>query len=92
MTTIGIPPRTPEQWDVPASRLSADMAALVERQRQQRATELEQQLDELRAHARQHLAERGQAPSPEHWDQWHEWLDIDPDLRGRDYTRTGGAR
>lgn len=91
MTTIGIPPRTTEQWDVPASRLTADMAALVERQRQQCADELEQQLAELRAHARQHLAERGTAPSPEHWDQWHEWLDIDPDLRGRDYGQPGGA-
>jgi hypothetical protein len=86
MTTIGFPPRTPEQWDVPPARLAADMASLVDRQR------LERELSELRAHARQRLAERGTTPLPEHWDQWHEWLDIDPDLRGRDYGRPGGAR
>ncbi|MEU4133598.1 hypothetical protein [Streptomyces wuyuanensis] len=50
---------------------------------------IEQQIAELRAHAVQHLAERGTEPTPEHWAQWHEFLDIDPDLRGRDYT--GGA-
>ncbi|MBA2951647.1 hypothetical protein [Streptomyces himalayensis] len=53
--------------------------------------ELEQQISELRAHALQHLAERGTAPTPEHWDQWHEFLDIDPDLRGRDYSKPGSA-
>jgi hypothetical protein len=92
MTTIGIPPRTPDEWDVPPARLAADMAALVDRQRQQHADEIEHQVDELRAHARRHLAERGTTPSPQHWDQWHAFLDIDPDLRGRDYSRTGGAR
>lgn len=54
--------------------------------------DLEQQLAELRAHAEQHLAERGLAPSPLHFDQWHEFLDIDPDLRGRDYGQPGGTR
>ena len=49
--------------------------------------ELERQLAELRAHAVKHLADRGQTPTGAHWDQWHEFLDIDPDLRGRDYTR-----
>jgi hypothetical protein len=58
----------------------------------QAAEAIERELDELRAHARRHLAERGQAPSPQHWDQWHEFLDIDPDLRDRDYTQTVGAR
>jgi hypothetical protein len=48
--------------------------------------DLEQQISELRAHAVQHLAERGETPTAEHWVQWHEFLDIDPDLRGRDYT------
>lgn len=48
---------------------------------------LEQQLTELRAHAIAHLTERGQEPTSEHFDQWHEFLDIDPDLRGRDYSR-----
>lgn len=48
--------------------------------------ELEAQIAELRAHALQHLAERGQQPTAEHWQQWHDFLDIDPDLRGRDYT------
>lgn len=52
---------------------------------------LEEQIAELRAHAVQHLADRGQQPTPEHWQQWHDFLDIDPDLRGRNYTRTGGA-
>lgn len=47
---------------------------------------LEAQLAELRAHAEQHLAERGVEPTPEHWAQWHEFLDIDPDLRDRNYT------
>lgn len=51
---------------------------------------IEQQIAELREHAAQHLAERGTEPTPEHWAQWHEFLDIDPDLRGRDYT-TGGT-
>lgn len=50
--------------------------------------DLEQQLADLRAHAEAHLAERGQTPSPEHWVQWHDFLDIDPDLRGRDYNPT----
>lgn len=70
--------------DVPLDKLAADMAALV---RRQRAAEMDRQLAELRRHAEQHLAERGCTPSPEHWDQWHEFLDIDPDLRGRDYSR-----
>lgn len=52
---------------------------------------LEQQLAELRAHAVQHLAERGTAPTGQHWDQWHEFLDIDPDLRGRNYQQPGRA-
>lgn len=47
--------------------------------------DMDAQCAELRAHALAHLAERGQKPSPAHWDQWHEFLDIDPDLRGRDY-------
>lgn len=52
---------------------------------------LEAQLAELRAHAVQHLAARGETVTAELLDQWHEFLDIDPDLRGRDYTRTGAA-
>lgn len=51
------------------------------------AADLEQQIAELRAHALQHLAERGTQPTGAHWDQWHEFLDIDPDLRGRDYSK-----
>jgi hypothetical protein len=81
-----------ERLDGPAIQLASDMATLLDRQRQQRADELEQQVAELRAHALQRLAERGETPSPEHWDDWHAYLDIDPDLRGRDYSRTGGAR
>jgi hypothetical protein len=48
--------------------------------------DLEQQIAEIRAHV---LAAH---PDPDgaHWDLIHEWLDIDPDLRGRDYT--GGTR
>ncbi|MEV4423996.1 hypothetical protein AB0K23_01205 [Streptomyces sp. NPDC049602] len=48
--------------------------------------DLEQQIAEIRAHA---LAANPQ-PDGDHWDQWHAFLDIDPDLRGRDYT--GGNR
>ncbi|TGB11596.1 hypothetical protein [Streptomyces sp. MZ04] len=50
-------------------------------------TVLEGQLAELRAHAVQHLTERGTEPSPEQWVQWHDFLDIDPDLRGRNYSQ-----
>lgn len=48
--------------------------------------DLEQQIAEIRAHA------RAANPDPDgaHWDQWHAYLDIDPDLRDRDYT--GGTR
>ncbi|MFD3535354.1 hypothetical protein [Streptomyces sp. NPDC058664] len=48
--------------------------------------DLEQQIEEIRTHA------RAANPDPDgaHWDQWHEYLDIDPDLRGQDYT--GGRR
>jgi hypothetical protein len=48
--------------------------------------DLEQQIAEIRAHA------RAANPNPDgaHWDEWHAYLDIDPDLRGRDYT--GGTR
>jgi hypothetical protein len=48
--------------------------------------DLEQQIAEIRAHA---LA-ANPTPDGAHWDQWHAFLDIDPDLRGRDYT--GGTR
>lgn len=47
---------------------------------------LERQLAELRAHADAHLAQRGETATGLLIDQWHEFLDIDPDLRGRDYT------
>jgi hypothetical protein len=33
MTEIGIPPRSPQDWDVPLARLEADVKALVARQR-----------------------------------------------------------
>ena len=50
------------------------------------AVDLEQQIAEIRANARK------ACPDPDglHWDEWHAYLDIDPDLAGRDYTR--GAR
>ena len=44
---------------------------------------LERQIAEIRAHA---LA-KNPDPDGDHWDQWHAFLDIDPDLAGRDYTR-----
>ncbi|MFF4746844.1 hypothetical protein [Streptomyces sp. NPDC001268] len=78
------------RMDVPLPVVAAEIAALADKRRQQQAAELEQQIAELREHAVQHLAERGTEPTPEHWAQWHEFLDIDPDLRGRDYT-TGGT-
>lgn len=74
------------RMDVPLPVVAAEIAALADKQRAQRTAALEQQIAELRAHAVQHLAERGTEPTPEHWAQWHEFLDIDPDLRGRDYT------
>lgn len=48
--------------------------------------DLEQQIAEIRAHARTACPD----PDGAHWDQWHAFLDIDPDLAGRDYT--GGTR
>ncbi|MER6098413.1 hypothetical protein ABT154_21645 [Streptomyces sp. NPDC001728] len=48
--------------------------------------DVEQQIADIRAHA---LA-ANPIPDGNHWDQWHAFLDIDPDLRGRDYT--GGTR
>ena len=48
-------------------------------------SDLERQIAELRAHAMKHLAARGEHPTGLLIDQWHEFLDIDPDLRGRDY-------
>lgn len=52
--------------------------------------DLEQQIAELRAHAVKHLAERGETATGQLIDQWHEFLDIDPDLRGRDYNPQPG--
>ncbi|MFH8627817.1 hypothetical protein ACH4A8_39020 [Streptomyces vietnamensis] len=48
--------------------------------------DLEQRIAELRADA------RAACPNPDgaHLADWHAFLDIDPDLAGRDYT--GGAR
>lgn len=48
--------------------------------------DLEQQIAEIRANA------RAACPNPDglHLADWHAFLDIDPDLAGRDYT--GGAR
>lgn len=52
---------------------------------------LEQQLAELRQHAEQHLAERGEGISPDHLADWHAFLDIDPHQAGRSYaTATAG--
>ncbi|WP_432247673.1 hypothetical protein ACRAR1_06915 [Streptomyces sanyensis] len=96
MTSIGIPPRTPDEWDVPASRLTADMAALVARQTAQRTAartaDLDAQCAELRAHALAHLAARGETPTAAHYADWHDFLTLDPDLHGRDYTHPGSAR
>ncbi|MFC8272322.1 hypothetical protein ACFUJR_07220 [Streptomyces sp. NPDC057271] len=50
------------------------------------AEELERQIAEIRANARKACPDADGA----HWEQWHAFLDIDPDLRGRDYT--GGTR
>lgn len=49
--------------------------------------DLEQQIATIREHA------KAACPNPDgkHLDQWHEFLDIDPDLRGRDYTSGGTA-
>jgi hypothetical protein len=96
-----LPRRTPRasrsacgsSWSVAPARASAGQRLAAGRASHQRIADLdvplarlEQQLAELRSHAEQHLAERGTEPTPEHWEQWHAFLDIDPDLRGRDYT------
>lgn len=73
---------TPRAFQKPAPRIEqADV----------KLADLEQQLAEVRAHANEHLAERGEQPTGQLIDQWHEFLDIDPDLRGRDYTQIGRA-
>ena len=51
------------------------------------AADLEQQIAEIRANF---LARRPD-PDGSQWDEIHRFLDIDPDLAGRDYT-PGGAR
>ncbi|MCP3820129.1 hypothetical protein NLX86_19110 [Streptomyces sp. A3M-1-3] len=81
VTCVRCEPMAIDRLDVPLAVVEA-----------QTAPDLEQQLAELRAHAEQHLAERGAKPSPEHWVQWHEFFDIDPDLRNRDYGQPGGTR
>ncbi|PJN00851.1 hypothetical protein CG740_23395 [Streptomyces sp. CB01201] len=50
--------------------------------------DVERQIAEISAHA--HAA----VPVPDGRlaEQWHQFLDIDPDLRGRDYTRTERTR
>jgi hypothetical protein len=85
MTDIGIPPRSRQDWDVPTAQLTADVKALVARQR---AEALERQIAEISAHAHAAVPE----PSGALAEQWHQFLDIDPDLRGRDYTRTERTR
>lgn len=50
-------------------------------------SELEQQIAEIRADARHACPD----PDGAHLADWHAFLDIDPDLAGRDYTR-GTAR
>ena len=44
---------------------------------------LEQQIAEIRANARRACPD----PDGAHLEDWHAFLDIDPDLAGRDYTR-----
>ncbi|MFE6815950.1 hypothetical protein [Streptomyces sp. NPDC057677] len=48
--------------------------------------ELEQQIADIRAR----FLAANPNPDGDHWAAIHEYLDIDPDLRGRDYT--GGQR
>ncbi|MFE9372311.1 hypothetical protein ACFYM2_21425 [Streptomyces sp. NPDC006711] len=88
MTDIGIPPRSPQDWDVPLPRLAADVKALALRQQ---AVALEQLAAETSANA--HAA----VPVPDGRliECLHQFLDIDPDLRVRDYSNSfrtrGGA-
>ncbi|MET9956684.1 hypothetical protein ABZ135_34770 [Streptomyces sp. NPDC006339] len=76
-----------ERLDVPTDEMQAEADRLwAERDRRiaaRRTRQLERQIAEIRAHA------RAKNPDPDgaHWDQWHAFLDIDPDLAGRDYTR-----
>lgn len=46
---------------------------------------IEQQIAEIRANARKACPD----PDGQHLEDWHAFLDIDPDLRGRDYTQAG---
>ncbi|MFE6785131.1 hypothetical protein ACFVFF_23030 [Streptomyces sp. NPDC057680] len=48
--------------------------------------ELEQQIADIRAR----FLAANPNPDGDHWAAIHDYLDIDPDLRGRDYT--GGQR
>ncbi|MCT9092930.1 hypothetical protein N4G70_29260 [Streptomyces sp. ASQP_92] len=69
--------------------LGAEIKAQLARQlARQRAAALERQIAEISAHA--HAA----VPVPDGRlaEQWHQFLDIDPDLRCRDYTRTERTR
>lgn len=50
---------------------------------------MDEQIEMLRRNARRRIADRGETPTSDHWVQWHEFLDIDPHLWGRDYTDGG---
>lgn len=76
-----------ERLDVTAAQVEAEADRLwAERDRRVadlNARKLEQQIAEIRANARKACPDADGA----HWEQWHAFLDIDPDLRGRDYGR-----
>lgn len=50
---------------------------------------LDEAIESVRAAGEKQLAARGEKPTAAHYVMWHDNLDIDPDLYGRDYT--GGA-
>ncbi|WP_327160483.1 hypothetical protein [Streptomyces zaomyceticus] len=83
-------PNPIERLDVPAEQVAAEADRLwAERDRRVAALhtrQLEQQIAEIRANARKACPK----PDGAHLEDWHAFLDIDPDLRGRDYN--GGAR
>ena len=76
----------PERLDLTAEQVTAEADRLwAERDRRVaalNARKVEQQIAEIRANARK------ACPNPDgaHLEDWHAFLDIDPDLAGRDYT------
>ena len=85
MTTIGVPPRSPGDWDVPAVQVADEHMAL-KAQAAREAAALAAELEETR----QRLLAAGLAAEA------HAWLDADPDtdwpLPGVAHPKTTGSQ